>query len=320
MSHELIDRLREAIQAPDSAQTETLLQQVEEKLQELARLEGIIGTFPLGHYYSPYPSVEEIQTYISQLNKPLPQDLPEINMNRPRQLALLERFAAYRAELPFRHEATPPLRYGFNNIYFGPSDVTVLYSMIRELQPARIIEVGCGFSSAAMLDVNELFFNNTIQCTFIEPEAERFRSILKTSDQNVRLLEQKLQDVDLSLFSELEANDILFVDSSHVAKIDSDVNYLFFQVLPRLRAGVYIHWHDIYYPFTLPADWVQKGWHWNEAFLLRAFLANNSQYEIQFFNSYLSRFHMDDIAALNPHARDHSGCSLWIKKTGAPSQ
>lgn len=323
MNHELLVRLREAVQSSDLTETESLFRQVNDKLQELERLEGVIGTFPLGHYYSPYPSDEEIQQYISHLTLPLPQVLPEIDLNLPRQLALLERFAAYGSQIPFRQEANASLRYQFNNIYFGPTDVTVLYAMIRELQPVRIIEVGSGFSSAAMLDVNEIFFDNAIQCTFIEPEPHRLRSILKAFDSNnasVRLLEQKIQDVDLNLFSELEANDILFIDSSHVSKAGSDVNHLFFNVLPTLRAGVYIHWHDIYYPFAPPADWLEKGFFWNESFLLRAFLANNPYYEIQFFNSYLSKFHMEGIAALNPYVRDYSGGSIWIKKTREPSQ
>jgi hypothetical protein len=89
----------------------------------------------------------------------------------------------------------------------------------------------------------------------------------------------RLQDVDQEIFARLKANDILFIDSSHVAKIGSDVNHLMSEILPILAPGVHIHFHDIFYPFEYPRQWVEEGRAWNEAYLLEAFLSFNSEFE-----------------------------------------
>ena len=122
--------------------------------------------------------------------------------------------------------------------------------MIRHIEPNRIIEVGSGFSSCLILDTNDLHFDGRIATTFIEPYPELLKSLVAEGDESAStLLPVRLQDVDLSVFEELNRGDILFIDSTHVSKIDSDVNYLFFEILPRLSSGVYIHFHDIFYPF-----------------------------------------------------------------------
>src|SRR5207237_8125791 len=137
-------------------------------------------------------------------------------------------------------------------------------------------------------DVNELFFDNAIQCTFIDPYPQLLRTLMKESDfARTRIIGQRVQDVDVGIFRELEASDILFIDSSHVAKTGSDVNYILFKILPLLNEGVLIHFHDIFYPFEYPVDWVYEGRSWNEAYLLRAFMQYNEAFEIQFFNSFL---------------------------------
>jgi hypothetical protein len=112
----------------------------------------------------------------------------------------------------------------------------------------------------------------------------------------------------------LRSGDVLFVDSSHVAKIGSDVNSLFFDVLPNLAPGVVVHVHDIHYPFEYPKDWVFEGRAWNEAYLLRAFLTMNTDYEILLFNSYLSCFHIDEVAQLMPGWRINPGGSIWLRR------
>ena len=93
-----------------------------------------------------------------------------------------------------------------------------------------------------------------------------------------------VQNVKLIEFEKLEPNDLLFIDSSHISKIGSDLNYLLFEVLPSLKPGVIIHFHDILYPFEYPYEWIEKGIYWNEAYLLKAFLMHNKNYEILLFN------------------------------------
>ena len=136
------------------------------------------------------------------------------------------------------------------------------------------------------------------------------------------LIARNLQDVDTEIFGQLSANDILFIDASHVVKTHSDVNHVFFEVLPRLQEGVYIHFHDIFYPFEYPKEWVYQGRSWNEAYLLRAFLQDNSRYSIQLFNSFVEIFHRDRVERDMPlclrHSRQSiiptSAQSVWLKK------
>ena len=188
------------------------------------------------------------------------RELPGIDLRLDEQLALLSELAAYYAEMPFSTAESPDRRYHFDNGYYTYSDAIFLYSMIRHIRPRRIIEIGSGWSSFVMLDTNELFFESRIELTFIEPYADRLRSRLHARDQQTAtVIEAPLQSADLSLFDALGPGDMLFVDSSHVAKIDSDVNRIVFEVLPRLAPGVLIHVHDISFPFEYPMQWLENG-------------------------------------------------------------
>src|SRR5207249_11413195 len=79
-----------------------------------------------------------------------------------------------------------------------------------------------------------------------------------------KIIERLLQDVDIALFTRLQADDILFIDSSHVAKAGSDLLNLFFEVLPRLNPGTLVHFHDVFNRFEYPAAWLREGRAWNE--------------------------------------------------------
>jgi predicted O-methyltransferase YrrM len=217
--------------------------------------------------------------------------------------------------MPFQQHAEPGRRYYFENPMYSYSDAICLYGMIRHLKPRHIIEVGSGFSSAAMLDTNELFFQNSIACTFIEPYPDRLLGLMKRDDRKrVEILSQRLQDIPLSQFSTLKANDILFVDSSHVLKIGSDVHHLFAEILPTLAPGVYIHFHDVFFPFEYPRSWIQDGRYWTEAYALRAFLAFNTTFEIVLFNTYLEHFHREKFQQCMPLCLKNEGGSIWLRR------
>jgi hypothetical protein len=187
--------------------------------------------------------------------------------------------------------------------------------MMLHVKPKRIIEIGSGYSSCVSLDTNELFFHDSISCIFIEPYPELLYSLLKRSDfENIKIIAGNLQDIELHTFTQLSAGDILFIDSTHVSKVDSDVNYILFKILPVLQSGVYIHFHDIYFPFEYPKEWVYQGRAWNEAYLLRAFLQYNHDYEIVTFNSFLGCFHPETISRLMPLCAKNPGSSIWIRK------
>ncbi|MDY6992533.1 MAG: class I SAM-dependent methyltransferase [Pseudomonadota bacterium] len=271
---------------------------------------------PAGHFYSPIPDLQEIKAKEQAIFETIPRTLAGIDLNEEEQLTLLETFKPFNSEMPFKDEPQTGLRYYFKARAFGYEGAIGLYSMMRYLKPKRIIEVGSGKSSAVMLDTNDLFFNSSIAFTFIEPYPKVLFSMVKQSDiERNQLLTQKLQDVNLDVFSQLSANDILFIDSTHVSKINSDVNYLFFEILPSLASGVYIHIHDIFYPFEYPKHWLyKKGIAFNENYILRAFLQYNTAFKIVFFSSFLKYFYVDQLKQLMPFIMEHNAGSIWLRK------
>lgn len=270
---------------------------------------------PPGHYYSPIPSLEEIKGQDNEIFDAMPRELLGIDLNESLQVKLFYEFKKYYGEIPFDGHQKKNLRYFFENPAYSYSDAIFLYCMIRHLKPKKIIEVGSGYSSCVTLDVNELYFNEKISCTFIEPYPDLLLSLIKDSDrEKVKIIASKLQDIEPEKFSELQADDILFIDSTHVSKFNSDVNYILFKILPHLNSGVYIHFHDIFYPFEYPKDWLYEGRSWNEDYILRAFLTFNKDFKIVFFNTYLEHFHKDMFHAEMPLCMKNLGGSLWIQK------
>ena len=125
-----------------------------------------------------------------------------------------------------------------------------------------------------------------------------------------------MQDVPLDTFDELERNDILFIDSTHILKTGSDVAFELFEVLPRIKQGVVVHLHDMFYPFEYPRNWViDDNRSWNEIYAVRAFLTNNADFRILFFNDYFARFAKDLIERDAPHVLENVGGSLWLQRT-----
>ena len=290
--------------------------QLRHEVRRSQRISDALGqTFPPGHFHSPYPSLDEVQRYARRLWGEQPPELAAIDLNARSQLELLGALSAFHDALPFPVRPEPSFRYYFENGYYSYGDAAVLFAMTRYLKPERIIEVGSGFSSAVLLDVNELFFKNSIDCTFVDPNPDRLLALARPEDlDRADLIKAYVQDVPLKVFQSLEANDVLLIDSSHVSKAGSDVNYLFFDVLPRLAPGVYVHIHDVFYPFEYPRRWVEeRRWAWNEAYLLRAFLAYNPAFEIRFFNNYLARFHADAIERMFPTMLKNSGGAIWLR-------
>ncbi len=271
--------------------------------------------FPSGHYYSPIPALAEVSGFNAQDPKELTGELEGIDLNMLEQLELLEAFKEYYQELPFSEQPNNECRYHYDNGVYCHADGVFLFSMIRHLKPRRIIEIGSGLSSALILDTNERFFNSSIECTFIDPNLDRFRRSLYEKDLNENVIvESRVQDVELELFDSLQENDILFVDSSHVSKFQSDVNHILFKILPRLRNGVAIHFHDIFFPFEYPKEWLRCGIAWNESYLLRAFLSFNAAFKILLFSDLVQIEHKELFAKSFPICNRNSGGCLWIRK------
>lgn len=273
---------------------------------------------PPGHFYSPIPAIAEVQRDHARLFRDPVRTLPGIALRERQQLDLLAGFKGYYAELCFPEEKVPGQRYFYKNNFYSYSDAIFLYFMLRHLRPRRVVEVGSGFSSCVTLDTNDRFLGGDVRCTFIEPYPDRLLSLLEPGDASrIEIVRQRLQDVPLEPFLELQAGDILFIDSTHVAKIGSDVNYIFTEILPGLVPGVHVHFHDVFYPFEYPAEWVYDGRAWSEAYLLRAFLSFNRDFAIVLFNTFLEHFHREMFAAEFPLCLRNTGGSIWIRRDTA---
>ncbi|MDR5756314.1 class I SAM-dependent methyltransferase [Caballeronia sp. LZ035] len=308
------DSLRSSVETLETQEHQTL-NRVHADLDRLQRFGEGPPFVPNGHFYSPIPALKEVQRNQQRIFGEWPRELPGIDLREASQLSLLESFLDQYRDLPFGDDETAGFRYRYRNPAYGHSDAIFLNMMLRHVKPARVIEIGSGYSSCMLLDTNEHWFDNSIVCTFIEPYPELLHSLLKEGDtQRVTIIPTGVQDVDLATFGALQANDVLFVDSTHVSKVGSDVNQIIFNVLPSLASGVYVHFHDIFYPFEYPRQWIEEGRAWNEAYMLRAFLQNNSAFEVVMFNTYMQHFHESWFVKNMPLCMKNTGASIWLRK------
>lgn len=231
------------------------------------------------------------------------------------QLALLERVHRFNDELLlFDVEPSAPepelTRFYWRNSEFSHGDAVLYYSLIRHLQPKRLIEVGSGYSTLLASAAAEK--NGDTEITCIEPYPRPF---LEKGIARVTLRRSLAQDIAPEFFDVLEENDVLFIDSSHVCKTGSDVNHLYLRVLPRLKPGVWVHLHDIFLPFEYPKSWVEQRLYWNEQYLLAALLANSSKWAVAIANYFLSRTAPERIYrfAIPSLGVSAGGASFWIR-------
>jgi hypothetical protein len=301
------DRLRDEA-ARDRAEIERLR-------ADCQQLQLGVRFVPPGHFYSPFPSLADVAANAAAIFDERPREIPGVDLREQSQMDLLQRLASYYAEMPFTRHKTEGLRYYFENPAYSYSDAICLYGMIRHLQPRRIVEVGSGFSSCVTLDTCERFLDPGVELTFIEPHPDLLLSLITPEDRNrIRIVPSRLQEVAPAQFDALGPNDILFIDSTHVSKVNSDVNRLVFEVLPRLAPGVSVHVHDVQYPFEYPRAWVEEGRAWNEAYLFRAFLQYNSAFEIVLMNTFMEHFHESFFRERMPLCLENPGGSLWIRR------
>ena len=262
--------------------------------------------FPMGHFYNPVPSDEDIEKFIA--NRTYDCELHGIDLNLPVQLDYYRLLMQFREGFVWKMEKTPGLTYYGDNSQFAPACAYPVYAFMRLLRPRRIIEVGSGYSTAVMVDTNKLYLNNSVDISCVEPFPERLEENWGSQiNDYVTLHRSLLQDVDLSIFDALESGDICFIDSSHVAKLGSDVMRIFFELLPRLKPGVIIHFHDIPYPFEYYDYWLRENRAWNEAYMLHAFLQYNNDYEIMYWGSSL-------VCLADSVPEPDLGGSIWLRK------
>jgi predicted O-methyltransferase YrrM len=285
--------------------------------RRLLALSGAVSSaFPPGHFYSPIVdpgTVERARVW------PYQPEVLGIDFNDASHVRILrDDFPRFIAEFDYPQalEVSSSLSSFFrDNTQFTMLDAPALFVLLRALKPARIIEVGSGFSTLLMADVNRRFLGGSIDIHCIDPFPPSF--LRRSVDGIARLVERRVQELPLQTFADLEAGDLLFVDSSHVAKTDSDVNFLFFEVFPRLAPGVLIHLHDIFLPHDYPPAWVLgENRSWNEQYLLRALLMYGNGFEVMFGCSYAFwRFPALVTDALaNRDGAGYGGGSFWLRR------
>ena len=241
------------------------------------------------HFHQPIPDTTQLSDRLWSTSG----SLVGIEMREQEQLSLLHSLCArYRreyAQFP-RSEPTKECPFYIENVWFGSVDAEVLYSVVRHLRPRRIIEIGSGFST--VLPSLAIEKNNAedpaYDCQFTPIEPYPRRDLLAHCKKLSKLIETPVQAVPLSEVLNLDRDDILFIDSSHVSKLGSDVNYEIFEILPRLKTGVLVHIHDIFLPLEYPKKLhMEHRMFWNEQYLLRAFLSFNSAYRVVWAGSYM---------------------------------
>lgn len=221
--------------------------------------------------------------------------MPGVHIDLEKCRALVREFAAkFRAEYEAIPAAmppnAPPWTYHSANGYFDGVDGYVLYSMIRRFRPRRIVEIGSGNSTylAAQAAITNLRDYGGYDCEIIAIEPFPNLVLRAGFPGLTRLIPKMVQEVPLAQFDELDENDILFIDSSHMARTGSDVLYEFLEILPRLKKGVLVHVHDIFLPREYPRDWIlNMNRYWTEQYLLQSFLAFNNAFEVLVPLAYL---------------------------------
>lgn len=271
-----------------------------------------IGVFPLRrHYYEP-------QFDFRALSRPLsePRTLPGVALELAGQCTLLAamRCADELLDLPRRQRGE--LEYYLDNGFFEAGDAEFLYQLIRLKKPRRIVEIGSGNSTLiamkALARNRELDPEYRCEHTCIEPY-----EVPWLERTGATILRQRVEDVGLQPFEALGANDLLFIDSSHVIRPQGDVLFEFLQLLPTLARGVIVHIHDIFTPRDYPAKWVVEEVRlWNEQYLLEAFLSGNGEWRVLAALNHLSHHCFLELQAVCPHLeKDSEPRSFYIQKT-----
>jgi hypothetical protein len=249
------------------------------------------------HYYSPVPNILELEKTKNIWAKK--SEMPGIAIDLDEQIENLRSVC-----LPYQNE------YSGNHIYnaalaeglgpgFGYIEAQALHGFVRYFKPRIVIEVGSGvstFCSLKALKMNMAETGENFELTCVEPYPAKSLERLG----GITLFRQPVQTLKTDFFDRLGAGDLLFIDSSHTVKTGSDVNFLILEILPRLKPGVFVHFHDIFFPFDYSRSVLNSFFDWSETSLLRAFMINNDKIKIIFCLSHLHYERLDQLRTVFP--------------------
>lgn len=270
------------------------------------------------HFYSALPEFGKVPEELWAQ----PSQLPGVDMNDAGQVELTRQLARFRTEYDELAKRAPgephQFHFGPENVFIGSPCAEVLYAMVRQVVPRRIVEVGSGFTTYLMAEAvraNQLDHGIDCELTSIDPYPNP--AVRAGFPGLARLIQQPVEKVPLDVFEALGDGDLLFIDSTHVLKIGSDVQYEFLEILPRLNVGVVVHVHDIFLPLEYPKDWVyERRRSWTEQYLLQAFLAFNSSFEVLWGGAYLAVHHPEELEAAFPrfYREWTRPSSFWMRR------
>jgi hypothetical protein len=273
-------------------------------------------------YYSPLPSRRRLKSTMDRWSKPSSLLGVEYDI-AGMKATLTELMSGYYEEfvnlLPSYEQAL--------QIGFGPGytrlDAQILYATLRAKKPARYVEVGSGLSTyyASLAAKRNAREGHPMQITCVEPYP--FEALGRIP--GIHVIRQEVQAVGIALFTALDENDVLFIDSSHIVRLDGDVPFLFLEVLPALRSGPLVHIHDIPFPYHCPFPpkyWIyEQTWPmwWNESMLLHALLCGNKQFEVSLSTPLIRYYDEAFLAGLLPDYRTveqepNTFSSIWLKR------
>lgn len=272
------------------------------------------------HFYSPIPDIDDLERRRIWEKK---SQLKGIDFQDKNQVKLLHSLGEkFGDECKWPLSPTgDPARFYINNNSFSFGCAAILHSIIRYYKPKRIIEIGSGNSSLIIAEaVNKNNADNfQAEYTIIDPLPSEF--IEKNMPAVSKIIIEKVENVDENTFSHLTENDILFIDSGHTIKTGGDVNYLILEILPNLKPGVIIHFHDINLPYEYPKIYFTNPTFrvfWTEAYLLQAFLSLNPYFEVMLGMNYLMAEKAEDFKNsfphYNPEIHQSISGSFWIRR------
>ena len=258
-------------------------------------------------YYAPVPDLRELPDSIWEDAAPM----PGVDLRLDESAAFLERDLA-----PFIAEYSPPHQppgtahgYFSDNPMYPKVDGEVLYAMIRHFAPKRIVEVGAGWSTRVIRDALR---HHEARHLIFDPDP-----VAADRAGNAEVRPLRAQEIDPAVFAQLEAGDILFIDTTHTVKAGGDVLRLLLEVLPAVAPGVVVHIHDFFRPFEYPR-FLMERFHqfWQEHYLLQAFLAYNAEFEVLIANHALGRLRGERLRAVVPGVPDgvSPGSALWLRR------
>jgi len=263
------------------------------------------GVHPvIDHYHEPLAVPSR---HLGQARR---RELPAIDLRPDGQLALLREFDWSDELRAIPRKAPDETKPYYDNPSFPPGDAETLHNVLRHFRPRRVVEIGSGQSTKFAL--NALRLNGEGELTCVEPyEAPWLEGLGAT------IVRERVEDVDASLFAELEAGDVLFVDSSHVVRPQGDVVRIYTEILPALPSGVIVHVHDVFTPRDYPRAWIERRWLWDEQYVLEAMLASSDRYEVLLAVNFLHHEHRDALHATCPALAERAGVqepgSFWLR-------